>query len=393
LIVITPLLENGGKKYMEQTQEINRVYGFLSEELDIPDSLFEKANLHYKSLGEYLSNYLKNYDIDIFPQGSMRLGTTIKPINEEDDYDLDAVCKVNGNIYSPEHLKNLIGDVLKESDRYSSMLSDEEGKRCWTIEYSDNENFHMDILPAISANSNTTELKITHKENGIYEYRSSDPEAYATWFFNRQKFEYDKILNEAKFSQSVEELKRFRVRTTLQKTIQILKRYRDIQFADDNTNSKPISIIITTLVAQVYTGNENIFELINKFSNEYMNYIKVDENGDYRILNPINEKENFADKWKIYPERKKAFFNWIDSVKSDLVTQMILEETTISQKFEVLTNRLGKNTINNVIERDAFMKVKNRESGNLFISNNSNIAGFSNEKTDVKVREHTFYGN
>ena len=55
---------------------------------------------------------LKNYKVIVFPQGSMNLGTLIKPISEEDDYDLDTVCKVYHNFDNPEDLKDLIGTTI-----------------------------------------------------------------------------------------------------------------------------------------------------------------------------------------------------------------------------------------------------------------------------------------
>lgn len=76
----------------------------------------------------------------------MNLGTLIKPLSEDDDYDLDAVCRVYYDFANPKDLKDLIGDALKKSERYNKLLTD-EGKRCWTLKYSDGSHFHMDILP------------------------------------------------------------------------------------------------------------------------------------------------------------------------------------------------------------------------------------------------------
>lgn len=161
----------------------------------------------------------------------MNLGTLIKPISEEDDYDLDAVCKVYHNFDNPEDLKDLIGNVLKNSDRYKKMLQP-EGKRCWTLKYSEDSHFHMDILPSSPNNDLDRSIKITHKENDSYEYKISNPEGYAEWFDKLQENERKRIYvtrNQA-YSNKVEDLRKFNIRTTLQKTIQILKRHRDIKY-------------------------------------------------------------------------------------------------------------------------------------------------------------------
>ena len=89
---------------MKEKEVINEIYENIADELNISDSVFESARLSYKALGEYLENHI-DYPIEIFPQGSMYLGTIIKPISEDDDYDLDAVCKIHKNFDSPKDLK------------------------------------------------------------------------------------------------------------------------------------------------------------------------------------------------------------------------------------------------------------------------------------------------
>jgi hypothetical protein len=51
----------------------------------------------------------------------------------------------------------------------------------------------------------------------------------------------------------VEEVPDWYVKTTLQRTVQALKRHRNIYFVDGPEN-RPASIIITTLAARAYCG-------------------------------------------------------------------------------------------------------------------------------------------
>jgi hypothetical protein len=60
------------------------------------------------------------------------------------------------------NVKMLIGNILRDSDRYSSKL--EEKKRCWRIEYSAEAQFHMDITPAIPDNPTTASIHVTDKK-------------------------------------------------------------------------------------------------------------------------------------------------------------------------------------------------------------------------------------
>lgn len=380
------------KEEILNSEKINEMYEEIADELNISDAVFDSANRSYKALGEYLDNNLEGYKVVIFPQGSMNLGTLIKPVDKSDDYDLDAVCKVYHDFDSPEDLKNLIGDVLKNSDRYSKLLVKEEGKRCWTLKYSDDANFHMDILPSMpNSEENNNSIIITHKEDGKYTFMVSNPEDYAAWFDKLQEKERRILFEREKreFSAKVEDLRKYKIRTTLQKTIQILKRHRDIKYrnaSQEEKDNKPISIIITTLVGYLYTGDETILDLICKFVNDFHEYVEIDENGKYIIRNPINEEENFADKWAIYPQRKEAFYSWVEDLKKDLITNNFMIFDDLVDKGNHLKSIFGASVIESVFEKKA------KTMGKKYIKTES-IATLTNNETKTAVRKHNFYGN
>ena len=72
--------------------------------------------------------------------------------------------------------------------------------------------------------ANNNSIIITHKEDGNYTFMISNPEDYAAWFDKLQEKERQAILEREKdkFSSEVEDLRKYKIRTTLQKTIQIL---------------------------------------------------------------------------------------------------------------------------------------------------------------------------
>jgi hypothetical protein len=41
-------------------------------------------------------------------------------------------------------------------------------------------------------------------------------------------------------------------------------------------------------------------------------------NGIYIVSNPVQTKENFADRWQRHPHRAERFFDWIAQVQADL---------------------------------------------------------------------------
>ena len=376
---------------MNDNTRIDMVLRQIAKELDITDEQYENAVASYNAVGTYLSNNI-NVQVDIFPQGSFRLGTVIKPLSDEDDYDIDLVCRINKYFSNPQTLKNEVGQALKDSDRYSKMLQD-EGKRCWTLKYSDDAQYHMDILPAIKdvTYNNDKKLKITTKDEntGVYKFTTTNPEAYFDWFNSRQKEEKRKLLENYAFrnNEKIEYVPEYKVKTTLQVALQILKRYRDKKF-ENNLEDKPISIILTTIMAQIYDGESNVYELIKNFAHNYHKYITI-KNGIDWVENPVNSEENFADKWQIYPERKKAFIFFIAELKNDIINNTFLTSGNLLEESENYKKLFGTK----IVERAYISIGENsktlRESGNMYVRNDGTL-NFTQQ--GYQVKEHKFFG-
>lgn len=363
----------------------------IAKELDITEDKRNTAVDSYNAVGSYLSNHI-NADVDIFPQGSFRLGTVIKPLSDEDDYDIDLVCRIEKYFSEAKSLKNEVGQALKESDRYSKMLQD-EGKRCWTLKYSDGAQYHMDILPAIKDVTYHIDkkLKITNKdeETGIYEFTTTNPEAYFDWFNEKQKQEKQRLLENYAFqnNKNIEDVPEYTVKTTLQVALQILKRYRDKKF-ENNLDNKPISIILTTIMAQIYTGESDVYELIKSFANNYHKYIKI-KNGVEWVENPVNSEENFADKWQIHPERKTAFKLFIAELNKDIANNTFIASGDLFKDSKNYKGMFGDRIVERAYASIGEKAKLLRENGNMYINKDSKI-NFKQEGTNIK--EHRFYG-
>lgn len=376
---------------MNDNTRIDMVLRQIAKELDITDEKYENAVASYNAVGTYLSNNI-NVQVDIFPQGSFRLGTVIKPLSDEDDYDIDLVCKVNKYFSNPKDLKNEVGQALKSSDRYSKMLQ-EEGKRCWTLKYADEVQYHMDILPAIEdiTYDKDKKLKITNKDeiSNIYTYTTTNPEAYFEWFNEKQKEEKRRLVESfaVQNNKNIEEVPDYKVKTTLQVALQILKRYRDKKF-ENNLENKPISIILTTIMAQIYTGENNVYELIKKFSNNYYKYIKIKDGIEW-VENPVNSEENFADKWQIHPERKEAFKFFVSELKNDIVNNTFITSGDLFEESKSYKEIFGTKIVEKAYASIGKQAKTLRENGNMYIDKDATV-NFEQQGTNVK--EHKFFG-
>ncbi len=326
-------------------KQANLLLNEFSDALDISDSKYEKAKQRYKSVGEWLErpdSKLANHEPRIYPQGSFRLGTVIKPITDEDKYDIDFVCQVAMNKFeiSQFELKQLVGAELKSYAQANNMNSEpEEGKRCWTLDYADGIRFHMDILPSVPDDDQFKSLlvqagipkiwadsaiAITDFRNENYDVISNDwersnPKGYALWFEEQMKQIAQarrQALVELRKYAKVEDVPAFQLKTPLQRSIQLLKRHRDIMFKDENEH-KPISIIISTLASQAYNNEDNLYEALLNIVENMPRYIQYTKKG-VEVINPVNPEENFAEKWQIEPIKEKMFLMWLVKAKTDL---------------------------------------------------------------------------
>ena len=86
---------------MPNEQIRREVLKLILESIDISDTEYEEAERRYQDLGRFLCNGAEcsMYEPHVFPQGSFRLGTVIRPISGKEEFDLDLACKlaVRGN--------------------------------------------------------------------------------------------------------------------------------------------------------------------------------------------------------------------------------------------------------------------------------------------------------
>lgn len=335
----------------------NYILNNILEKIELPDSAYEKAEKRYQDLGDWLhrpESICVNLDPHVFSQGSFRLGTAIKPDSEE-QYDLDMGCNLRRGLDKISNtqlqLKHLVGYELKLYRKARGIKEElTEKKRCWRLEYADGLSFHLDIVPCIpESDDRRSILKKRMVENSQFDdslaqqvsqlavsitdntdpgytvvndnWRISNPEGYARWFETRMKTAH-LIINERemRFKASIDTLPFYQWKTPLQQVIQLLKRHRDTMFKD-NEDSKPISVIITTLAAKSYKGESDLISALNTVLAEMDSHI----NAQIPLVpNPVNPVEDFADKWydqkSLQYRLKENFYKWLYQARADFKT-------------------------------------------------------------------------
>lgn len=370
----------------QTTTELTELLEMVAKAIDIPEEMYHKAVEKYKEVGEWLcaeGSELANFEPAVYAQGSTRLGTNNRPITHADEYDFDGVIRLafKKENTTQHDLKHRVGDRLKAHHIYRVII--DEGRRCWTLVFDDT--FHMDFLPAIpNEKRKPNGILITDKE--LREWQFSNPVEYANWFKLRMVIDYPELRKsiEFKLNASVEDVPSWKIKTPLQRSVQLLKRHRDIYF-QDKPKSKPISIIITTLAARAYRGENNVLNALTQIVPNLRRYVEL-EDGKYKISNPVEPEENFADKWTEHLERQRNFFDWLGQLEKDFAG--LLETEGLHNVEEQLTHMFGKISAQQAVKSFGQKLADQRQQGNLRMATATRTLG----ATGTAIKPHDFHG-
>lgn len=325
-----------------QNHQITKLLDTIIDHLDIPKSYYERAVARHKSLGAWLcrpDSKVAAFRPHVSPQGSFRYGTVNRPLLATEEYDLDNVTTlaIAKTAMTQKELKHLYGAEIKEYAKANGMLAPvEEKDRCWRLIYADEVNFHLDTLPCVPEEQDVIRaiasrgvplhlaalaVAITDRRHPQYEQftralLSSNPRGFATWFEECARpsaLPRIRQLVEARLYASVEDVPPYEWKTPLQRSIQILKRHRDVMFQDDPC-AGPISMIITNLAAHAYAGETDLWSALTNIIENMPQYVNPTKP---RVPNPADPAEDYADKWAKDPSLEDNFWAWHTQVKID----------------------------------------------------------------------------
>jgi hypothetical protein len=340
----------------------------LAEELDVSDSRYAEAKRRYESVGRWLGrpeSTLRPFSPEVYVQGSFRLGTPIRPVNEDEHYDIDLVCelRLQKSGVTQRQVKAMLGHEMALYAKAHNMKEPGESRRCWTLDYAEGAQFHLDALPAIpdatgkrvlleASNQQSawveTAIAITDTNHPAYErlahrWPHSNPKGFTNWFRSRmvEAFRTQRAAMALReHAAKVEHIPSYRVRTPLQQAVQVLKRHRDLMFAEYPAH-KPISVVITTLAGQGYQQESNVATALAGILSRMDQYIE-DRGGVVWIANPTDPQENFADKWVDTPALEVSFARWLQQARADF--QQIGAQTNRERIVEVASKAFGERT-------------------------------------------------
>ncbi|MCY4623607.1 MAG: SEC-C metal-binding domain-containing protein [Chloroflexi bacterium] len=160
------------------TRRVNDFNEFMRDHVNLNPSRYERLKRSDKAVSEYLSQNLVGYR-RTERQGSYALGTTIRPVKDTDEYDVDRLVYVEYD--SSKGPKDYIDDVywcLKANGNYADKV--QRNTRCVTVNYAGE--FKIDVVPCITYNGH--HFICNRKTN---EYEVTDGTGFRDWFNGKNR--------------------------------------------------------------------------------------------------------------------------------------------------------------------------------------------------------------
>lgn len=359
----------------------------MAEEVQLDATRYERMKSSYEAVKSWIEEdekFFKPYKYDVYPHGSVRILTTVKPIGR-DEFDLDIVIhlKSSWSQHTPQRIYKELKRRLEEHEKYKSML--EAKNRCLRLNYSGD--FHMDILPGIQENEfDNNKIKVPDRELGGWV--SSNPRGYADWFIARAKQSkvplIKKVMNQAETIPADD----FNSKRPLQRAVQLIKRYRDIFFEKDDTY-KTGSIILTTIAGQFYEGEESVFETVDNIITKILS--KVNQPlSRFKVLNPVNAAEDFTDKWETEPKYYEAFKKFVNHLHGEW--QKLKQDHGIPEEGNILKGLFGNDVFNKAQTGQTAVLEGLRKSNSLGAIRRNGVLSAASAVGTATIKANTFFG-
>ena len=258
---------------------------FLRDEVNINDSRLKRLHRGVRGVRRQLKDNLKGYQ-KVEPQGSLALGTIIKPVDDNDEYDADIQVVMNPNPdWEPKDYLNAVYQTLKENKNYADKLRLKT--RCVTIDYAGD--FHLDVVPRVTIRG---KHYVCNRDENIFE--ATDGNGYREWFNEKNRI----------------------TGGDLKRVVRILKYLRD-----HKNNYTVKSMMLTTLAGNTIRASDEGTEAVRTVADTLVTvltrmdaYLQKHRTAP-EVKNPVLSSENFNRHWD-----QKKYANFRKRVNSHAAT-------------------------------------------------------------------------
>ena len=248
-------------------KNIQQFAEFLRDEVNLNQSRLDRLETSVGAVNDYLKDNLPGYQT-MDKQGSYALGTLIKPVDDNDEYDADIQIVMNPNPkWEAKDYVHAINKTLAGNKNYVDKLRLKT--RCVTVDYAGD--FHLDTVPRVTSGG---KHYVCNRVDNKFE--ETDGTGYRDWFNEKNRI----------------------TGGNLKRVVRLLKHLRDHK---NSFTAK--SILLTTLAgntikasdkgtAAVSTVADTLETVLSRMSNYLQQHPNMPE-----IKNPVLPTENFNRHW------------------------------------------------------------------------------------------------
>jgi hypothetical protein len=367
----------------EKATQMDDLLDKMAAAVQLDQSRYARMKQHYEAVKNWIEadeKFFKPYKYDVYPHGSVRILTTVKPFGR-DEFDLDIAIHLKAELgsHTPQRIYAELKRRLQEHDTYKAML--EPKNRCLRLNYAGD--FHMDILPGVQEH-HWDENKLIVPDRDLGRWVSSNPRGYANWFLDTTNKVEMSLIEKALRAEKIP-VDEYEKKKPLQRAVQLIKRYRDIYFQKDDTY-KTSSIVLTTIAGQFYAGQESIFDTVEHIVTTLQSKI-AGISSRIKITNPVNEAEDFTDKWM--PQHYKAFQAFTLHLHQEW--QKLKKNHGVITEGTIMKGLFGEQVFIKA-QTDQANFIENLRKNKLLAVNKSTGALSSLSSTAAIIKTNTFFG-
>ena len=240
---------------------------FLRDEVNLNQTRLDRLQTAVGAVDTYLKDHLRGYQ-KMEPQGSYALGTLIKPVDDNDEYDADIQVVMNPNSsWRPKDYLDAVYDTLRKNETYADKVR--RKTRCVTVDYAGD--FHLDVVPRVTFGGKHHVCNSTTNE-----FEETDGVGYRDWFNEKNRI----------------------TGGNLKRVVRLLKHLRD-----HKKNYTVKSILLTTLAGNaIYASDEGtegvstVADTLVTVLSRMDDYLRQHPNMP-EIKNPVLPSETFNRHW------------------------------------------------------------------------------------------------
>ena len=240
---------------------------FLRDEVNLNQSRLDRLETSVGAVNDYLKGNLSGYQ-RMERQGSYALGTLIKPVDDNDEYDADIQIVMNPNpSWGAKDYVLEINRTLTGNKNYADKLRLKT--RCVTVDYAGD--FHLDVVPRVTISGKHYVCNRTDNK-----FEETDGIGYRDWFNEKNRI----------------------TGRNLKRVVRLLKHLRDHK---NSFTAK--SILLTTLAGSTIKSSDEgtaavstVADTLETVLSRMNDYLQQHPNMPV-IKNPVLPSEDFNRHW------------------------------------------------------------------------------------------------